>query len=378
MMEKKGSLVASQYTTTDRLCVSFMTNTSEILDTTMNVTSSYDIEVSSTISTSIQMSLAYIIIGCLGVSGNSVVFGVMSSSRALRRRVTNIYIINQSVLDLTVSVVLIFSANVKSTVPWPGLLGDIYCKIWQTKLFLWGFLVSSTYNLVALTIDRFLKVCKPVWHRMTFHPRQVKLSILTVWVIGPAFNAAYMIPSSFVINGQCSIYSRWPSDLTQKLFGLVTILIQFFVPLMILIYCYSRIALTIHGKIKVTVINVRPIVQEENKADTKKHDVKWHRGRRNTIKTLAIVATCFVVCWSWNQILFFINHLGYQADFTSNFYHFTVIAVFLNSVINPVVYAFKYEPFQQAARNIFCKCLPDNKVDIIMDGSIEHTCKTRY
>ena len=325
-------------------------------------------DVASTISTSIVMNQAYIIIGSLGVVGNLLVIVVMMSAFSrLRHSLTNIYIINQSVLDLVVSVILVCSADVDSAVPWPGLKGDAYCKIWQSKLFLWGFLVSSTYNLVCLTVERYLQVCHPIWHKTSFNHQQVQLSIVTVWLVGPLFNAAYMIPSSVVIDGQCAIYTRWPSPLSQKLFGLITILIQFLIPLVIMVYCYSYIAVTLHRKIKVDAQSGAPgqAWEQDSRSSSmapSQFGDKWHRGRRNTIRTLTIVAACFVACWSWNQILFLLNHLGHQADFTSNFYHFTVIAVFLNSVVNPVVYAFKYQPFQRAAKSLFCKFIPGHKV----------------
>ena len=81
-------------------------------------------------------------------------------------------------------------------------------------------------------------------------------------------------------------------------------------------------------------------------------DEKWQRARRNTIKTLALVALCFVICWSSNQIYYFMFNLGYPEEYSSNFYHFTVLMVFLNCCVNPIIYFFKYQEFQLAARRI--------------------------
>ncbi|NJL80252.1 MAG: G-protein coupled receptor, partial [Richelia sp. SM2_1_7] len=75
----------------------------------------------------------------------------------------------------------------------PGILGDLYCKIWATKLFLWGFLVSSTYNLVALTVERYLAVVHPIWHKTSFSKNKAIVLIVLVWIFGPAWNASYMI-----------------------------------------------------------------------------------------------------------------------------------------------------------------------------------------
>ena len=55
-------------------------------------------------------------------------------------------------------------------------------------------------------------------------------------------------------------------------------------------------------------------------------------------------------------------NVGYPADFTSDFYHFSVILCYVNCCINPFIYAIKYEQFQQAAKRLFCRCWKGNQV----------------
>ena len=56
-------------------------------------------------------------------------------------------------------------------------------------------------------------------------------------------------------------------------------------------------------------------------------------------------------------------NLGYPVDFASNFFHFTVIMFFSNSVVNPFIYTFQYESFKQAAKQLFCKCFVKSSSD---------------
>ena len=68
------------------------------------------------------------------------------------------------------------------------------------------------------------------------------------------------------------------------------------------------------------------------------------RARANVIKTLATVSLFFILCWSWNQTYYLMFHLGYQhVDFTCAFYNFTVIMVFLNCCVNPIIYSVRYD-----------------------------------
>ncbi len=80
---------------------------------------------------------------------------------------------------------------------------------------------------------------------------------------------------------------------------------------------------------------------------------RWMIARKNTIKTLALVAACFIICWSWNQIYYFMFNLGITLDFSSDFFHFTVIMVSCNPCINPFIYMIQYSKFKMAAKQLF-------------------------
>jgi len=88
--------------------------------------------------------------------------------RPMRERVTNLYIINQSLIDATVATFLflttILQDNKKQLTP-GNWADEALCRLWFTKMPLWGMLMSSTYSLVSLTLERFLAVVYPLRHR---------------------------------------------------------------------------------------------------------------------------------------------------------------------------------------------------------------------
>jgi len=47
------------------------------------------------------------------------------------------------------------------------------------------------------------------------------------------------------------------------------------------------------------------------------------KAGRNAVITSLMVCCGFIICWSPNQILFFLNFVGYSVDFSGWFYHFT-------------------------------------------------------
>jgi len=76
---------------------------------------------------------------------------------------------------------------------------------------------------------------------------------------------------------------------------------------------------------------------------------------RNAVVTSLMICCGFIVCWSPNQINVIVSYLGHTVDYTTMFYHFTVVMVFMNSCINPFIYAAKYREFQTGVKRLMCK-----------------------
>jgi hypothetical protein len=85
-------------------------------------------------------------------------------------------------------------------------------------------------------------------------------------------------------------------------------------------------------------------------------------AKRNVLKTLFTVFGCFVLCFTCNEIIFLLYHLGMELDFSGALYHFSVIAAFANCCINPIIYAVNYNEFKNGfnlflSRTIGCGSL---------------------
>lgn len=88
----------------------------------------------------------------------------------------------------------------------------------------------------------------------------------------------------------------------------------------------------------------------------KPHGLKSsERARVNLLKTLILISACFFLCQSWNQIYFMLAFFGVNINFNGSFYHFTVIAIFTNSCINPLIYTIKYQKFKQGFKRLVAK-----------------------
>ena len=128
------------------------------------------------------------------------------------------------------------------------------------------------------------------------------ITISITWIIGPGFNVAYMYPTAMITpTGECTVYSIWPSDTTQKAVGVFTIFIQFILPLLMLCYGYSRMALVLHRRVDTGGEHGGGAAGGGDKKEAKRNE-SMARARANVIKTLVMVGICFIVCWTWNQV----------------------------------------------------------------------------
>ncbi len=310
----------------------------------------------------VAMRAVYLTLSSLGLVGNALVVIVLLTFRELRSKLTNMFIIHQSMLDFLTALFLLLT----TLLPYDGRVylsraDDVYCRIWVGRVPLWFFIHMSTYNLVLLTLERYFSVVHPILHKLSFSRMKALIGVACIWVLGIVYDIMTSTLTAKIEGGQCKQF-LYPDIVTQKAVGVFSICLNYFIPIIILIYCYSRMAWTLHLRITPaggsTITGGKPSAGAPPKAgQTQKKDSLHKRGKRNIIKTLAIVATCFILCLSWNQIFFFLFNLDIF-DYTAlqgNFYHFSVAAMFANCCTNPIIYTVKYEQFQMALKKIFCK-----------------------
>ena len=189
-----------------------------------------------------------ILIGSFGLVGNVFVIIVIVCFTSMHRQITNIFVINQSIVD-AVSSLLILASQLIVVIQFRPILipnqfaSELYCRVWKSRLLHWGTYVSSIYNLVALTIERYLKVVHPILHKTSFTTRKAKILILFVWLFGVAFELAYGVPTSKLIGITCWSVSIWPNDVTNKIVGVLVIVVQYWLPLVVFIVAYTKMIL---------------------------------------------------------------------------------------------------------------------------------------
>ena len=131
---------------------------------------------------------------------------------------------------------------------------------------------------------------------------------------------------------------------------MVIVCIQFIGPVIILIYCYGKIVWMLTRRIDATLETNGP-----TSAGKSGRNNKFFTARTNTIKTMLLVAICFIICWVHDEVYYFMYNLGYDADWDGIYFKFAITMINLNCTVNPFVYLIKYQDYQKALREFFFK-----------------------
>ncbi len=298
----------------------------------------------------------YIIVGLVGIVDNAVVIVVFLRSADLRKKTTCFFLINQSILDCLASLVLVALGFTRKQFYVSGVAGELLCRFWLTSNAFWSLTAASTYNLCAVSIEKYLSIVHPIFHKNTFTRSKALFVMASVWPLGFLVNIYSLIVSG-MIGDLCFTLWYWPTQFTRRAVGVLSFVLQYLIPLCVFIYTYTRIFMVIRTK-------VAPGTQAMS---------VFSQSKKNSVKLLLTVVVAFLACFSWNQFFFLAMNLGAPLTF-GHFYHFTIVALFVNSCLNPFIYIVKYREFRLGLKKLICqKSNVSGPGESVTTGSLQET-----
>ena len=165
------------------------------------------------------------------------------------------------------------------------------------------------------------------------------------------------------------LYVIYPNLLTRKVVGVYFFCFVLFIPVLILIFVYGRIAWVLARKVdeNLTEKGRKQIENKSEDSTTDVHKKNYELARRNIIKTLTLVAACFVICWTGNQVWVLAFNFEVELDWDSIGYQFFILMICVNCVINPFIYLIQYKDYQMALKALLCnrnKAKSTNEIQI--------------
>ncbi|XP_063956001.1 galanin receptor 2b-like [Lytechinus pictus] len=310
------------------------------------------------------------LIGFLGVLGNGLVLFVFFKDKSLRNLI-NSFIINQSIIDFTTSFVFLLICFLpKSTLDPTSLANLIFCQIWASEYVLWALFISSSLNLVSITLDRYCAIIYPAKYRSSAKKlkRRIKLISVVTWSSGFVLDCYW--PAIHVIHPIYGCIPGWTNKIMQGVIGVFIFFITYAGPLGVMGFSYIRILSKLRRPVGQPAPTMSSNSTNSNTGDRAMHPPKKarsersERASRNVIKTMLTVSLTYAICWAPIAFNYLVYNLGGPLDFQGIWYAVTKIFVYANLCANPFIYTMQYQQFQKGFERAFkvkiFKGLPDS------------------
>ncbi|XP_051999744.1 C-C chemokine receptor type 5-like [Xyrauchen texanus] len=268
----------------------------------------------------------YSIVFIIGFIGNGLVVWVLVRYRQ-KSNLTDVCLFNLALSDLLFLVSLPFWAHV-AMAEW--IFGKFMCHT-ITGLYMLG-LYGSIFFMVLMTVDRYIIIVHA--HSIISRNRTVKMGLILaslVWILSLlAALPSIIFARETYENNRTSCGYDFPNNAWKSFTYLILNILSFFLPLIIMGFCYSRII---------------PILLS----------IKTQK-RHKVIKLILVVVVVYFLFWTPYNIAMFLTFLQLQSYLMScEWQNGLALAMqwvetiaFSHCCLNPIIYAFVGEKFRRA------------------------------
>lgn len=297
----------------------------------------------------------YVAVIFLGTVGNILVIFVVVR-RPEMWTATNVLIANLAFADVFVcSFALPVSLYHQLMADW--MFGSAMCRAIPT---VYGIVVcASTLTLTAIAVDRYILIVFPMTVKMSTRAAVclvVVIALSSVLVALPiaVFSQYRVVADTELRFARRLCVERWPSKEARKTYTVLTVVVQYFAPLLLIAVLYSRIFRRVRSRIGGGGGG-------GGSSSLSKSGASRRRRRRRTNVMLVAVVAVFAVAWTpyqlFSVIFEFRRGLVVGRYFVLGDLVLRAIAM-SSSCINPFLYGWLNENFRSAFVDILGRFLP--------------------
>ncbi|XP_012281361.1 tyramine receptor 1 [Orussus abietinus] len=352
--------------------------------------------------TDVLLAALFCLLIVVTIVGNTLVIAAVITTRRLRS-VTNCFVSSLAAADLLVGLAVMPPAVLLQLNGGTWELGEVLCDSWVSLDVL--LCTASILSLCAISIDRYLAVTQPlVYSRRRRSKRLAGLMIIAVWVMAGAITSPPLLGCFPRATNRDSSKCSYNMDSSYVIFSAMG---SFFLPMLVMLYVYARISCVIAGRHRHLETNESEpshkrrnfLVERTKSLRSKRADspaasesggnASYERSggeatgegastckrlglraqqqscinrvarETKTAGTLAVVVGGFVACWLPFFILYLATPFVPMAPPDALMPALTWLG-WINSAINPFIYAFYSADFRLAFWRLTCrKCCKD-------------------
>ncbi|XP_073471844.1 adenosine receptor A3 [Aquarana catesbeiana] len=274
-------------------------------------------------------------IGISAILGNILVIWAVKLNSNLQNT-TFFFIVSLAFADLAVGVLVMPLAIIVSL----GMKLPFYSCLFMCCLMI-ILTNASILSLLAVSIDRYLRIKIPTRYKIVITPRRIYLSIWFVWILSFLVGLVPMFgwnkkPESNYLECKFLDVMKMEYMVYFNIFGWV------FLPMLVILALYIEVFYLIRKHIR------------KNISNTGRRGIFYGKEYK-TAKSLALVFLLFAISWLPLSICNCYIYYAKVTQYSSAFKWFISVAILLshaNSAMNPIIYAFKIKKFKDSYSQI--------------------------
>lgn len=302
----------------------------------------------------IGVSLAILIV--LTIFGNLLVITAVGTFHRLRT-VTNYFVVSLAVADLTVAV-LVMPSSVLYEVQGRWRFGWVFCYFWISCDV--TCCTASILHLCVISLDRYLAITQPLTYQSKMSKKRALMMIAGVWICSVAISflpiylgwyADTSLVELYVDSPQCGLF-------VNKIYAVISSTTSFYIPLLVMAVAYVRIFRIAQKQareikqLEVTYADVTPTPDADLTVDKVRRRSKRLQRDSKAIKTLGTLMGLFCVSWLPFFLMYLILPFCENCNVPKEAESFITWLGYVNSGINPCVYAYLNRDFRQAFKRL--------------------------
>ncbi|XP_034042440.1 trace amine-associated receptor 13c-like [Thalassophryne amazonica] len=250
---------------------------------------------------------------------------------------SNLLLVSLAVSDFLVGLVLMPSEILLQISCW--FLGDLLCSLYNFVTFI--VTSASVGNMVLISIDRYFAICVPLHYQTRVTVERVTLCICVCWCGSVLYNGLILKkelsqPGRFnSCYGECVIVITFTA-------GAADLVVTFIAPIIVIVVLYLRVFVVAVSQARAMRLPVLAITHEQSvHVSVKKSEMK-------AAKTLGVVVLVFLISF----FPYYCIGLTRENSVSGSAASFVLYLYYLNSCLNPLIYALFYPWFRKAIKLI--------------------------
>ncbi|XP_070538170.1 neuromedin-K receptor-like [Ptychodera flava] len=286
----------------------------------------------------------------LSTIGNIIVITVLLFSKRQQSEL-NLFLINLALADLTMAIfcmpftfsTIMYGHWIFSTAMCPAVI-----------FFQQVSVIVSVYTLIAIGIDRYFAVLYPLKVRVT--KNRAKILFALIWLV----SVLLAIVQTVFAKARKSYYGEkmfyictewWPLDSAGLIYEIFMVMVTYFIPLLVLLFCYVRVGRRLWGR------------HIPGNADHQR-DKSYLSSKKKVIKMLILVVVLFMLCWLPLHVFMLVTRLWpyvyidaetQRQDLMRKINSVVLWIATSNSFMNPVIYSFLNGGFRADVKSLLLR-----------------------